>query len=907
MNGAVNLGPKFGSASSVAVLGLTPEEAATAIERHVREVLKRPLVRLTVRKNPYRDQGNRLQFGDELDGHEVGPLLYGCGGGRIEDGVIRLGPNDGINYGEVRVEGLTLEEANAAVNAHLQRILTQQKVSVRWLAHGGTVSSPPYLPLQPHRLKIGDILYIGARNTIIDEPIDGYFAVSPDGAIDLGAYGTCSVAGMTVAETTAVIQQQLREVLAGPETCVELVKTADEPGWYLPLAPYRVKATDSLNIRASNTSVDFPIDDIYFCSSDGTVDLGPPYGSVAVAGMTLDEVRDAIECQLRHVLRYPEVSVSLGAEEGIGMLLQLAKPAWRLPLYDLDFASSRGKGSRFSADRPMDCFTRASNRRTGRRIKELREAIENGQIEPETLLPSPWCFPLAAYRIKPTDKLRIDVANTFLDQPIQDDFSVGADGQVTLGSAYGSVSVAGMGIEEATVAIEIHLREVLNYPEVCVSLIEPSGAAGWYMPLNQYRLKPYDTVRIDVSGALAGQPIDDIFWLGPDASVNLGLAYGWIQLGGMSLDDATAAVTTHLREILRNPKVSIELLKASDLSEECLPLAPYRIKADDYLKIGQAETLSNASRLDGIYHVDANGMLMLGESYGSLQVVDKTFDEAAVAIAAIAEKGQKNVAVSVELAAPWILPAHAGRSLHNIQESPEARFATAGTRVQGELTIPPLADIERRGQPRASRDIGGGIEATVIAFRTWTPPGPKWTTVEKLPYRDHACWKLDGSRLIVFSDHLPSEAGQCSTVESFLSGSMCTRKATQLNSTKRLFLETAVAFRNSTNRPSSCTFSSGTPPRLAASVLLPNGSKVFPCDFLLPGIMGSRMKPVRDLETQGRTCVTELALTKNGSIGFELAPLAETCTLLLFDIPTDTRLIRLQLREAESIEIPLQP
>ena len=122
MNGTVNLGPQFGPAASVPVSGLTAEEAGAAIQRRVCEILKRPLVHLSVqRKNPFGPKGPRLGFGDEVSVDVLGPLLYPCsGGGSIDDGVLAVGPNYGINYGRMRVEGLTIDEANAAVNAHLQ-------------------------------------------------------------------------------------------------------------------------------------------------------------------------------------------------------------------------------------------------------------------------------------------------------------------------------------------------------------------------------------------------------------------------------------------------------------------------------------------------------------------------------------------------------------------------------------------------------------------------------------------------------------------------------------------------------------------------------------------------------------------------------------------------------------------
>ena len=55
-------------------------------------------------------------------------------------------------------------------------------------------------------------------------------------------------------------------------------------------------------------------------------------------------------------------------------------------------------------------------------------------------------------------------------------------------------------------------------------------------------------------------------------------------------------------------------------------------------------------------------------------------------------------------------------------------------------------------------------------------------------------------------------------------------------------------------------------------------------------MMGSRMKHLREMEKQGQTYVTELVLNKKGSVGFELAPLGETCGVFLFDIPKNSQI-----------------
>jgi len=84
----------------------------------------------------------------------------------------------------------------------------------------------------------------------------------------------------------------------------------------VPLPPYRIEVYDVLQIRVMGTILDQPIDNFYLVEGEGTVNLGPAYGTVRVGGMTIDEVTEAITKQLQQVLRAPEVSVQLARTAG---------------------------------------------------------------------------------------------------------------------------------------------------------------------------------------------------------------------------------------------------------------------------------------------------------------------------------------------------------------------------------------------------------------------------------------------------------------------------------------------------------------------------------------------------------------------------------------------------------------
>jgi len=140
----------------------------------------------------------------------------------------------------------------------------------------------------------------------------------------------------------------------------------------VPIPPYRIETYDVLAIRVLGTLLDQPIDGYYLVDADGTVDLGPAYGRVRIAGMTLEEARQTITRHLEAVLRQPEVSLQLARASGI--------------------------------------------------------------------------------------------------QPVTGTYLVGPDGSINL-RAYGTVRVAGLTIVEAKQAIERHLTQYFDSPEVAVDVV----------------------------------------------------------------------------------------------------------------------------------------------------------------------------------------------------------------------------------------------------------------------------------------------------------------------------------------------------------------------------------------------------------------------------------------------------
>lgn len=161
------------------------------------------------------------------------------------------------------------------------------------------VSLPPYMieppdillidalrlvPKPPYVVQPLDVLFIRVAETL-KEPIDGPYAVSPDGTINLGFnYGTLSVAGLTVEMVEEALRKHLGRVLKNPQVAV-----------------YLAQFRGVQQVRGE-----------HLVRPDGTISLGS-YGCVYVTGLTIQQAKLAIERHLSQYLLDPEVSVDVFA------------------------------------------------------------------------------------------------------------------------------------------------------------------------------------------------------------------------------------------------------------------------------------------------------------------------------------------------------------------------------------------------------------------------------------------------------------------------------------------------------------------------------------------------------------------------------------------------------------------
>lgn len=155
-----------------------------------------------------------------------------------------------------------------------------------------TVAAPDILlidavrvvPKSPYKIKELDIVHIFVAGAGPTEQVGGIVQVQPDGSVSLGpGYGSVRIANLTSEEAAGEIKRFLQ---------------------------HSYQSTFDVSVGLEQSAGAQPIVGQHVVGPDGTVNLGT-YGSVFVAGLTLAEVKEAIEEHLADYLDDPVVAIDI--------------------------------------------------------------------------------------------------------------------------------------------------------------------------------------------------------------------------------------------------------------------------------------------------------------------------------------------------------------------------------------------------------------------------------------------------------------------------------------------------------------------------------------------------------------------------------------------------------------------
>ena len=204
-----------------------------------------------------------------------------------------------------------------------------------------------------------------------------------------------------------------------------------------PFADAPILVGDIVGVNVPGAFADAPIAGPFRISSAGKLDLGPRYGSVAVAGLTIGEARAAIITKLKEALQEDSLQVvTVALLETMGQQIDGS--------FGIGLGGLINLGVRYG-----------SLQVAGLTIEQAQEAILNHMKR--------------FLRKGATPLVTVSLQEVAAKQQIAGEHLVAPDGTVTLG-VYGNVRVVGLTLLEVKQRIEAHLGQFLEAPEVAVQM-----------------------------------------------------------------------------------------------------------------------------------------------------------------------------------------------------------------------------------------------------------------------------------------------------------------------------------------------------------------------------------------------------------------------------------------------------
>jgi len=223
-DGKLPLGP-YGS---VAVAGLTADQARASIELHLANYVASPKVALQL-------SGEVTSSADGNDGGRPNGSKTVVGA-RYEPAA-SLGPMHGSSRaqapGELKVDGFggddfTPTSTRLRPTSDSPRLHPEPASSSMVMQTGAAPHELAKTILPPYVIEPPDILLVEALPGMkLDQPIAGPHLVRPDGTIGLGYYGSAFVAGMTLDQAREAVYQKLKESLKEKNIQAELKSASD--------------------------------------------------------------------------------------------------------------------------------------------------------------------------------------------------------------------------------------------------------------------------------------------------------------------------------------------------------------------------------------------------------------------------------------------------------------------------------------------------------------------------------------------------------------------------------------------------------------------------------------------------------------------------------------------------------
>jgi protein involved in polysaccharide export with SLBB domain/beta-lactamase regulating signal transducer with metallopeptidase domain len=329
---------------------------------------------------------------------------------------------------------------------------------------------------------------------------------------------------LTSAERSAILRHELAHLRRRDLWKSLALRALALPQWFNPLAWLAVRRFDEAAEWACDDAATsaHPNEQLTMANSllhAAEFATATPCGAVAVQGGVLS--------RRIHRLVTPRFKEESNMRKLAVPALLAALAAAQLIRIDRVSAESAVEQASHHADAPPAPPT-AATRREYKESAWPRYIVEPPDI---LLIEGVKLVPKAPHRLEAFDAILVRVAGAFPEHPIDDTYSVDADGTINLGPTYGRIHVAGLTIEEAEERIRADLSKILTDVKASASLVASAGAQ-----------------------QITGQHL-----VAMDGRVNLGV-YGSVYVAGLTIEESCEAIEKKLAERLEQPQVSVDVL-----------------------------------------------------------------------------------------------------------------------------------------------------------------------------------------------------------------------------------------------------------------------------------------------------------------------------------------------------------
>jgi protein involved in polysaccharide export with SLBB domain len=325
-------------------------------------------------------------------------------------------------------------------------------------------------------LQPDDVILVQTTGLPPGEELNDSYYVDPSGIVDLGPpYGRAKVGGLNLLDAENAIKEHLRQRGAVTDFSVQVVLVAGrkppEPSYQAtnvptaataentaPRGEVEIEPYDVIRIQVLNAFPDQPISGDFWVEPMGTVALGPSYGRVKVAGMTVLEAEEAIMRHLADIIENPVLQVENFQKSGLPRTQQSAA----------DGATGRLSPGRLSEEWFQQAVV-AQIIELQRQLKKLE--AENAELTSQlhgVRDPAPDIgFGVAEQILQPGERIKVgyDTKAVGINSGPQF-FTLNRDGEITIelggGSPLRTIRIGGMDARQAAEKIDNEVGHLID-------------------------------------------------------------------------------------------------------------------------------------------------------------------------------------------------------------------------------------------------------------------------------------------------------------------------------------------------------------------------------------------------------------------------------------------------------------